>query len=54
MIGILLALVALGYFTRLCRRQIGGHTGDTIGAAQQITETLLLVGLSLSWAAFLD
>ena len=54
LIGILLALVALGYFNRLCREQIGGHTGDTIGAAQQITETLLLVGLSLSWAAFLD
>jgi adenosylcobinamide-GDP ribazoletransferase len=54
LIGILLALVALGFFTSLCRRQIGGHTGDTIGAAQQITETLLLVGLSLSWAAYVD
>ena len=54
LIGILLALVGLNAFTRQCRRQIGGHTGDTIGAAQQITETLLLVGLSLSWAAFLD
>jgi len=31
-------------------RRIGGHTGDTIGAAQQIAETLLLAGLSIGWA----
>jgi adenosylcobinamide-GDP ribazoletransferase len=46
LIGILLAAVAVGFFSGLCRRQIGGHTGDTIGAAQQITECLIFVGLS--------
>jgi adenosylcobinamide-GDP ribazoletransferase len=48
--AILLALAATAFFSRFCKRQIGGHTGDTIGAAQQIAETLLLVGLSSLWA----
>jgi adenosylcobinamide-GDP ribazoletransferase len=39
-------------FTRLARRQIGGHTGDTIGAAQQIAEALLLAGLATQWHAW--
>jgi adenosylcobinamide-GDP ribazoletransferase len=38
-------------FTRLAREQIGGHTGDTIGAAQQIAEALLLAGLAAQWHA---
>jgi adenosylcobinamide-GDP ribazoletransferase len=47
-----LALAILGTFAfnSLCRHQIGGHTGDTLGAAQQAAETLLLVGLSTGWA----
>jgi adenosylcobinamide-GDP ribazoletransferase len=50
-----LALAVLGTvaFNALCRRQIGGHTGDTVGGAQQIAETLLLLGLSTGWAAAL-
>jgi adenosylcobinamide-GDP ribazoletransferase len=50
-----LALAILGglAFNALCRRQIGGHTGDTVGAAQQVAETLLLIGLSTGWAAAL-
>jgi adenosylcobinamide-GDP ribazoletransferase len=43
-----LGVVAL---TRLARHQIGGHTGDTIGAAQQIAEALLLAGLAAQWHA---
>jgi len=39
------AVLAVILFTRLCARQIGGHTGDTIGAAQQIAETALVVGV---------
>jgi adenosylcobinamide-GDP ribazoletransferase len=35
-----LALVAWG---GICRRQIGGHTGDALGAAQQICEIALLL-----------
>ena len=45
------ALASLGVvgLTRLTRRQIGGHTGDTIGASQQIAEALLLAGLAAQW-----
>lgn len=31
------------FFQRLCMRQIGGMTGDTLGASQQIAEMTLLV-----------
>ena len=48
-IGVLLALVAISLFSGLCVRQIGGHSGDTIGAAQQIAETLILIGLASGW-----
>lgn len=49
------ALAVLGVygFSRLCAHQIGGHTGDTIGAAQQITETVFLAGL-VTFVAGLD
>ncbi|MDS7597359.1 adenosylcobinamide-GDP ribazoletransferase [Agrobacterium tumefaciens] len=33
---------------RLCLRKIGGHTGDTIGACQQITEIVILVTLAIA------
>jgi adenosylcobinamide-GDP ribazoletransferase len=45
-LGILLAVLSVGLFNRICWRLFGGHTGDTIGAAQQISETLLFAGLS--------
>lgn len=45
-LGVTLAVVATGLFSRLTQRRFGGHTGDTIGAAQQIAETFLFVGLS--------
>ncbi len=38
LLALLLAAVAIRLFSRLCEGQIGGHTGDTIGAAQQIGE----------------
>ncbi|WP_320201660.1 adenosylcobinamide-GDP ribazoletransferase [Agrobacterium sp. rho-13.3] len=34
-------------FGRLCTRKIDGHTGDTIGATQQITEIVILAALAL-------
>ncbi|MCR9135082.1 MAG: adenosylcobinamide-GDP ribazoletransferase [Alphaproteobacteria bacterium] len=34
-------------FTRFAERKIGGHTGDTIGATQQICEVAALLGLAL-------
>ncbi|MEN0087120.1 MAG: adenosylcobinamide-GDP ribazoletransferase [Pseudomonadota bacterium] len=36
---------------RMCERQIGGYTGDTLGAGQQIVETCLLICLSASAGA---
>jgi adenosylcobinamide-GDP ribazoletransferase len=38
---------AVPFFTRVVREKISGHTGDTIGATQQITETVLLVALAI-------
>lgn len=34
-------------FNRLCNQKIYGHTGDTIGATQQITEIVMLITLAL-------
>jgi adenosylcobinamide-GDP ribazoletransferase len=42
---IVLGLAAYG-FTRLCARQIGGRTGDTLGACQQISVIAFLVALA--------
>jgi adenosylcobinamide-GDP ribazoletransferase len=41
----LLALSAI-FFVRLCREKIGGHTGDTLGAAAQIAEISALIALA--------
>ncbi len=45
------ALAGLGVagLTHLARHQVGGHSGDTIGAAQQVAEALLLAGLAAQW-----
>lgn len=48
-LGLLMAATGVWLFSRLANRQIGGHTGDTIGAAQQIAETLLLAGFAAGW-----
>ena len=42
------ALVLAGLET-LARRQIGGYTGDVLGAAQQVSETAILLALSAVW-----
>jgi adenosylcobinamide-GDP ribazoletransferase len=45
--GLIPAILCLGLvffaFRLLCRQQIGGQTGDTIGAMQQIGETTVLI-----------
>ena len=38
-VAVVVALVLLGLLFRWCVQRIGGYTGDTLGAAQQITET---------------
>ncbi|MAS06295.1 MAG: adenosylcobinamide-GDP ribazoletransferase [Ahrensia sp.] len=45
--ALLFAIAATEGFSRLCRRMIGGITGDTLGACQQIAEIMLLTGLAL-------
>ena len=45
-LGFALAIGGVWLLSRLCRAAIRGHTGDTIGAAQQVAETLLLAGFS--------
>ncbi|MBN9251998.1 MAG: adenosylcobinamide-GDP ribazoletransferase [Mesorhizobium sp.] len=44
--AILLAAIVLGLRT-FCLRQIGGHTGDTIGALQQLAEIVVLLVASV-------
>ena len=46
-LSLLLTACACIGFTRLARARIGGHTGDTIGACQQICEIAALLGLAL-------
>ncbi len=41
-------LVAVKGFGRVATRKIGGHTGDTIGATQQLTEIAVLGTLALT------
>lgn len=41
------AVLATFAFARLCRSRIGGHTGDTIGATQQLTVLTMLVILAI-------
>lgn len=41
-----LALIAVLVMTGLARRQIGGHTGDVLGAVEQVTQITALVALS--------
>jgi adenosylcobinamide-GDP ribazoletransferase len=43
------AALALAGLESLARRQIGGYTGDVLGAAQQVAETAILVALSALW-----
>ena len=49
--GAVAAVLAAGTalaFARLCRRMVGGHTGDTIGASEQVGETVILIGLAMA------
>ncbi|MEO1746158.1 MAG: adenosylcobinamide-GDP ribazoletransferase [Pseudomonadota bacterium] len=36
------------FFARLAERRIGGHTGDTIGATQQLSEIAFLTALAIT------
>ncbi|SOE08672.1 cobalamin-5'-phosphate synthase [Hoeflea halophila] len=45
--GLVLLAAMTGLWTSLVRRRLKGHTGDTIGATQQIAETVCLTALAL-------
>lgn len=49
---VLLSLIAAALagfgFTRFAARKLGGHTGDTIGATQQLSEIAMLATLALA------
>ncbi|MEX3009527.1 adenosylcobinamide-GDP ribazoletransferase [Hoeflea sp. TYP-13] len=44
---LVLAAIVCSGFSRIAGSKIGGHTGDTIGATQQICEIASLLGLAL-------
>jgi adenosylcobinamide-GDP ribazoletransferase len=45
---IIVVALAFASVAALARRRIGGHTGDVLGAGQQVTEMLVLLGLAAS------
>ncbi len=47
LIGLSFAALALYALRRVCLRQIGGQTGDVLGAAQLLAECALLCGLAI-------
>ena len=46
-LAIIIAAAISFYFTKLCDDKIDGHTGDTIGATQQLSEIAILIGFAL-------
>jgi adenosylcobinamide-GDP ribazoletransferase len=48
-VAILWLLIALGGMRWLCLRQIGGQTGDTAGALEQIGEIAILLTAAAEW-----
>lgn len=46
LVGLGISALACAGFTAVVRRRIGGHTGDTLGATQQICEATALVALA--------
>lgn len=49
-IAIVLAIVVMVGFQKLCLKMIGGQTGDTLGACQQLVEISILIGLASTFA----
>lgn len=43
--GVFLALAATVYLARMFKRQIGGYTGDCLGAVQQLSEVAFYCGM---------
>jgi adenosylcobinamide-GDP ribazoletransferase len=52
-VSVLTALLGVLWCARWFQKRLGGYTGDTLGASQQITEVLILLSwvAALRWAA---
>ena len=52
-VSLVTALIGVFWCARWFQKRLGGYTGDTLGASQQITELLILLSwvASLGWAA---
>lgn len=50
--GFVAALLALYVLARWFSRRLGGFTGDTLGAAQQLTEIVFYLAVLASWKSF--
>jgi adenosylcobinamide-GDP ribazoletransferase len=50
--GLLMALLALLVLSRWFLRRLGGYTGDTLGATQQVTEVMFYLGFLGAWTSF--
>lgn len=50
--GLIAALIVVAYLTRWYTRRLGGYTGDTLGAAQQLTEVAFYLALLGTWNSF--
>jgi adenosylcobinamide-GDP ribazoletransferase len=46
-LAIIVAFAVAALVARIAKRQIGGYTGDVLGAAQQLTEVAILAALSV-------
>nr|VFK80822.1 MAG: cobalamin-5'-phosphate synthase [Candidatus Kentron sp. SD] len=46
-----MAVASVALFVAWCQRRIGGITGDTMGAASEIAETMVLLVLCAQWSA---
>ncbi len=49
--GLLISVLGATFCARWFRRRLGGVTGDTLGATQQLTELLLLLVWATAWHA---
>lgn len=50
-IALFLCIGAIAGWTWLTDQKLGGQTGDTIGASQQLSEIALLIGLAMTFSA---
>lgn len=51
-VGLIAALIASGLLYRWFKRRLGGYTGDTLGATQQICEVAFYLALLAAWNSF--